>query len=92
MLIRLSLWNRLKHLKERIKFVNTVHDSILLDVENDPELWYNIYTTIKKVFEDFPVNFEKLFKVKFDLPLRVEVEKGEDWYNMEGVDLNAIKH
>lgn len=89
MLIRLSLWNRLKHLTDKIKFVNTVHDSILLDVVNDPELWYNIYITIEKVFEDFPKNFKKLFGVDFDLPLRVEIEQGEDWFNMEGVKLNA---
>ena len=89
MIIRLSLWNRLKHLRDRVKFVNTVHDSILLDVVNDQDLWYNIHITIKKVFEDFPANFKKLFGVDFDLPLRVEMEQGEDWYNMTGVTLNA---
>lgn len=88
MVIRISLWNRLKEFKDKIKFVNTVHDSILLDVANEEKLWYNIYITIQKVFEDFPINFKKLFGVEFDLPLEAEVKYGVNWKTME--KFNAI--
>lgn len=84
---RVSLYNRLKD-KEGIKFINTVHDSIILDF--DPKIWDNIMlvNVVDKCFSDVPQNFEKLFGVKFNLPMRVDCEIGSNWGNMEKVNAN----
>ena len=84
---RVSLYNRLK-VKEGIIMVNTVHDSIILDF--NPKVWDNIsiVNIVDKCFNDVPKNFEKLFKVKFNLPMRVECQVGSDWKNMEIVNAN----
>ena len=56
--------------------VNTVHDSIVCDVEDsDVEATVRMFHA---VFADLPVNFEKMFKVKFNLPLRCEVCVGKN--------------
>lgn len=81
MLIRLSLWNRIKHLSNKVKLINTVHDSIVIDLPED--MLYNISMVVEKVFEDFPTNFQRVFKQEFNLPLRCEMEFGRDSYNME---------
>lgn len=77
---RVSLFNRIKKFKEwaegKIKMFNTVHDDIESDVDNDPELCYNISMTKEKVFEDIPANFEKLYKSGFVIPMAGEVSFG----------------
>ena len=84
---RVSLSNRLKG-KEGVKLINTVHDSIILDF--DSKVWDNISIVqlVDKCFTDVPLNFEKLFGVKFNLPMRVECQVGSDWGNMEIVNVN----
>ena len=84
---RVSLANRLKDKKE-IQMINTVHDSIILDFNS--KVWDNnsIVNIVDKCFNDVPQNFEKLFGVKFNLPMRVECQIGPDWKNMEIVNAN----
>jgi DNA polymerase I-like protein with 3'-5' exonuclease and polymerase domains len=84
-LARVALFNRLKT-DTSVKFINTVHDSIILDI--DENTCYNISTVVEKVrgaFEDVPKNFEKLFGKSFNLPMRVDIELGPNWGNMEKV-------
>lgn len=74
MLSRISLWNRISHseLSQNVKFVNTVHDDIWLDVHvSHLDALKGI---IKEVFEDLPKNFERAFKVPFNLPTRYELK------------------
>jgi DNA polymerase-1 len=67
------------------RLIGTVHDSILLDAEGE---WvYNIGNEVKKLMEDAPRIYEKIFGVKFSLPLKVEVEVGETWGSMVELDL-----
>lgn len=70
---RVSLWRRLQPLKLRSKLINTVHDSIVLDIFKDE--WYTIDRLIKEVFADIPANFEKLFDTKFNLPMKAEFKR-----------------
>lgn len=79
---RVSAWGRLRHLSNQVKFVNTVHDSIVLDVANDDKLCYTVCTTLEDVFKDVPANFEKLFKKPFDIPMTGEVEYGNNLKEM----------
>lgn len=54
--------------------VNTVHDSIVCDVAD--KYVDDVVQIFHEVFRDLPANFEKMFKVKFDLPMTVEVGVG----------------
>ena len=65
--------------------ISTVHDSIVCDVEpNEVERTCALF---HEVFNDIPANFEKLFKRKFTLPTRCEVEYGP---NLK--DLTPFEH
>lgn len=61
---------------DRILLVNTVHDDIELDVDNDPEIIYNISRVLEQAFQDVPEVFEKWFHQKVNVPLAGEVKFG----------------
>jgi len=68
-----------------ILWVNTVHDSIVLDIK--PELWYTISNeiveVIQGVFKDIPNNFKKLFEIELNVPVRAEITYGPNWGEMK---------
>ncbi len=87
MLSRISLWNRVQKelaagVDMSLKLINTVHDDIWLDtakkhligLDEQGNSCYNICTEIKGVFDDLPQNFERAFKVPFNLPTRYEIK------------------
>lgn len=83
---RVSLHKRLKAMNVNgILWVNTVHDSIVLDIK--PELWYNISNeiveVIEGVFQDIPMNFKKMFELEFNVPVKAEITYGKNWGEME---------
>lgn len=61
--------------------INTVHDSIMLDVHND--IVEEVAKVVKAVMEDGPNHIEEVFGFKFDLPLKVDVTWGSSWYDQE---------
>lgn len=81
-LARVSLRNRLKG-KEGVLMVNTVHDSIILDVDINKVSCYNISKIVNDCFMDVPKNFQKIFGQEFNLPMRVEIQVGPNWKDME---------
>lgn len=67
--------------------VNSVHDSIVCDVdESDVQRTVNLF---HEVFRDLPANFSKVFKVKFDLPMIVEVGVGPNMKQLTEVHYNG---
>ena len=90
-IVRVSLYKRLKQDFEAydtgLLFVNTVHDSVVLDISS--KVWDNsskdIVSTVQEVFEDVPLNFHKLFRVEFNLPLRADISYGMDWKSMKEI-------
>lgn len=65
--------------------VNTVHDSIVVDVEKkEVERTAEMF---QSVFNDLPTNFERVFKKKFTLPLRCEVSIGNNMKELEEIKL-----
>ena len=68
-------------IRNDIKLVSTVHDSIVVDTR--PEHIGRISNCLESVFRDIPRNFERLFGVVFNLPLEVEIKVGNDLFNME---------
>jgi DNA polymerase I-like protein with 3'-5' exonuclease and polymerase domains len=84
---RVSLANRLKGM-EKIKLINTVHDSIIVDFDSKVCDNISIVKIVDQCFTDIPLNFKKLFGVEFNLPMRVECQVGPTWGNMEIIDVN----
>lgn len=78
---RVSLFNRMKGKYDGAKLVNTVHDSIIIDCKD--EHVESLSELMLQVFEDVPKNFEKLFGVEFNLPMKAEVQFGPNWKDME---------
>lgn len=68
-------------LDKQVLLMNTVHDSIELDVDNNPTLCYNISIELENVMLDLPRLFEKYYGVPFNVPLAGEVVFD---YNMQG--------
>lgn len=56
--------------------VNSVHDSIVCDVH--PKELDRVATLFHEVFRDLPTNFERVFKVPFNLPMTCEVSYGDN--------------
>jgi DNA polymerase I-like protein with 3'-5' exonuclease and polymerase domains len=71
---------------DRIKFVNTVHDSLIFDVH--PDLDIQVLRDIKQILEGMPEQINYLWpEVHFDLPLRAGVEMGPSWGECKPVDI-----
>lgn len=82
-LIRISSWRRIRRELPRALFVNTVHDSIVLDLpEEDVKPAKQI---IDQVFIDFPGNFKRIFGSEFNLPLRCKVKVGLNWKDLQEI-------
>lgn len=79
---RVSAFRRLRNRPDTF-FINTVHDSIMIDTKGvDDEL----IRTITAVFQDIPRNFEKVFGSKFDLPMKCKIKVGPNWKDMKEID------
>lgn len=84
-IVRVSFMRRFKEQRIRGLLINTVHDSIETDVE--PQEVDRVVKLFYDVFEDAPKNFERVFKVPFDLPLRCEVSVGPNRKDLEEIKL-----
>lgn len=69
-----------RRLAGKVDFINSVHDSILVDSPND--IVYDVCSILEQVFKDIPKNFERLFKQEFGLPMTGEMKYGPNWKNM----------
>jgi DNA polymerase I-like protein with 3'-5' exonuclease and polymerase domains len=80
-IIRVSLYRRIKEhavLKDCVKFVSTVHDSIVLDCDfhRGSDRMAALHKNISSVFADVPDNFRALFGVELNLPIQGEISCG----------------
>lgn len=80
--LRVDFYRRFKASDISGLLVNTVHDSIVLDLETKKDVDKSV-EMIYNVLSDFPQNFEKIFGVPFDLEIRGEFEVGINMYDME---------
>lgn len=81
---RISFGRRFRALGIRGVIINSVHDSIVCDVHPDDVI--RVVNLFHEVFDDLPTNFEKMFGVEFDLPMRVEVGVGNNMKQTKEVD------
>ena len=76
----IHLQNEIVNKRVASKIINTVHDSIVLDVYPGEEevvarMTYDAMTKVDK-------QFEELYNVTWQVPLAVDLEIGKDWLNM----------
>lgn len=77
---RVSLFRRMRAMGLKSLLINTVHDSIVFDaIDNEVA---TIVKLLKEVFRDLPTNIERIFNVKFNLEINVEILVGNDMYNL----------
>lgn len=79
-----ALWRRLAGQNSCLP-INTVHDSVLFDVEGAS--LGTACIIIKSVMESAPALMEERFGIKIDLPLKVDIEYGHDWATMKKYDV-----
>lgn len=77
MLGKLHRWLIQSEFADDARLINTVHDSIMLDIRR--EICYDIGTMVKKVMETAPKEFESRFGTEFQIPLKVDVTFGPSW-------------
>lgn len=82
-LARVVLWRDMAHLRDKIKWVCTVHDSIVWDVPE--ELVQDVAQLIFAGWRKLPQEFERVFGVELDLPPTVEVKYGPTWAAKEEI-------
>ena len=80
-------WEGHHGVKNQILMINTVHDSILLDVPQKHLI--DAINLIEEVLKNTTNFYFETFKKRFNLPLRFEIEVGKNWEDM--VSVNKIK-
>lgn len=83
MVARVALWRAMQRQKLNAKLISTVHDSVLVDAPDS-----EVDTVVGLFFDTWdrlPQRFENLFGVEFNLPCRVEVQKGPVWGKMQNI-------
>lgn len=66
--------------KDKVFIINTIHDSIMLDIHKD--LLYGVCTVLKDCMQDVSV-LKNSLGIDFDIPLKVDVEYGPCWGDMK---------
>lgn len=86
-ILRVDLYKRFKEADLPGLFINTVHDSIVLDLnaKKDEKIIDKTTEIVYNVFNDMPMNFERLFGVPFDLKIHCEIEVGSNMFDMEKI-------
>jgi DNA polymerase I-like protein with 3'-5' exonuclease and polymerase domains len=77
-LARVSAWNRLKDEREKreVLFVNTVHDSLKLDMNCNIHRAVEIGKVVKSSFNDIPANYKKIYGKELLVPMDCDFKVG----------------
>jgi hypothetical protein len=87
MIARITAYNRIRKAGIPCLFISTVHDSLVVDVE---EKYVQAVTDIfHEVFDDLPQNMKRCFGYVWTVPLECECKKGMDMKNMTKVARSA---
>ena len=76
-----DLEKRLKPFKSLI--CNTVHDSIVIDCHPDEEM--HVLTILRVSMMGVADDLEKRYKIKYLMPVGIEIKKGENWLDTKQV-------
>jgi len=67
------------------KIINTVHDSIIMDVHPDEKDW--MINLLKRSMLCIPEECKEQFGIDFDMPIEIELKIGKDWLNLEELEI-----
>ena len=67
--------------KPQSRIINTVHDSIIMDVHPDEK--NTMIELLKRSMLCIPEECSTVFGVTFDMPIDIEMKIGTDWLNLE---------
>lgn len=81
MCARVSLAKRWREAGIKGMLINTVHDSIVADIE-EQEL-DRVVELVRGVFKDLPGQLSRIFNINFDLDVKVEILFGKNQFDME---------
>lgn len=79
LLARRNIWQELKKHPEfttRALLINTVHDSIEMDVDNDPTIVYNVCMMLTSAFQAIPQAAKKCYEIDLNVPQDAETKFG----------------
>lgn len=80
-ILRVSFFTKFKQNSIKGLLINTVHDSIVVDLDGDNV--DDVVNLFKEVCVEFPDNFKKLFGQEFNLDINFEAEFGKNQLEME---------
>lgn len=83
MIARISFYRRLKLSGLPVLVVSTVHDSIVVDVED--QYISQVVNLFYQVFDDLALNMSRTFKMDWNVPLGCECKFGKDLLHMEKI-------
>jgi hypothetical protein len=72
---RLVLWEKIQG-NQYVLLINTVHDDIEADVDNNPEVVYNTCIAMEEAFKEIPDRFKKMYGSVINVPMAGEVKYG----------------
>lgn len=77
-LARVTAYNRLKEYRERkeVLFVNTVHDSLVLDMNLDIRRAIEVGKIVKSSFQDIPLNYHRIYGKELLVPMDCDFNIG----------------
>lgn len=84
----LGRWNRWLRTNwpKGVKLINTTHDSAMIDVDFENMSSGDVMALLnnsRAFLETAPDVFKEVFDIEFDMPLKVDVEWGENWGDMK---------
>lgn len=83
MLVRLSLWRRVRASGREIKFISTVHDDIKFDCREEHVQW--LVDTCYSVFADLQTNIKRSWNYEWVVPMTCECSYGQNMLEMNEI-------
>lgn len=87
MIVRISLFNRVQALGLPVKFISTVHDSVLIDCPS--EYLQQLVDIAYQVFDDLQLNIKKLYGYEWVVPMTCECKYGPNMKDMQKLARSA---
>ena len=77
-------------IKPKSKIINTVHDSIVMDVHPDEKS--QMVKLMRESMLCIPNECKLKFNVDFDMPIDIELKIGHDWLNLQEIRLDEYRN
>ena len=76
----INVWNLLKENNMKTLLINTVHDSVILDVH--PDEYKQAIDCLNKGFSGIKDSLKERFDCDINVPLDFEIKKGDNWLDL----------